>query len=1444
MQARQRTTTIITLCVLTAAAVMGSYFLRAAIHQQLQAELEHRLLIANNAMHRWRDTELRQVSTWAQHPRVAALVQALLDADTQSPPGNSAAKHDALKTLFTPFLRVSPNRGFIVIRPDKTLLSADRPELIGLPSPLVSQPHAFQQALAGEAVITHPMRADLPLKNRAGRSVSGWPTQFGLAPIANAEGEIIALLGLRIDVLADFTPLLSQLNFGQSGEVIMFNRAGKLLSESRFLNDLPALGLTQRSTSVLELSLLDPLRDLRERPKGLIEPADLPLTQTVQSAIANGRGANLSGYRDYRGITVVGAWLWDDELNLGFGVKMDAEEALHSYHLFMWVLLLITGISVVIILYLTITDKLSKQKIKQYYREKSSILDNTPAFIYIRDLHGRVLFANSEAADVFGFDRRLLPLWAAEQSASKHLPFHRELLSQRHQLFIDQEDDVLLRDKDAFTYEAMLQDDTKKRTFIITKFPIRNDRGVIYAIGTSGIDITQRLETEQQLNERDRFQANLMGNLPGAVYRCKLGPTGWEITYISHGSIELLGKSSSTLIEQQTTFFKDIVFSEDRARTNERIRSSLTSGLPYQLEFRLANTSPTKWLWARGRIFEVNGEVITEGFLSDITERKNVEEELAAHRRQLSSLVTERTRELDRERERLNDIIRGAADGIISCNNLYTITLYSPAAQLLLGYSQEDAIGRSIFECFSPANAKLLRADLELLDNMEPPQAAREIDLIHQSGQTVRAEISISRNTTHGLVNYTFILRDVTVRLEQQQALETAKRVAEEANQAKSNFLANISHEIRTPLNAIIGMNQLALRTKLDGKQSRYLKTIEYSSHTLLGIINDVLDFSKIEAGKLEIENIPFNLESSLEAISQMTALRAQEKGVDFLLDIDPRVPANLYGDPLRISQILTNLCSNATKFTERGHITLGTKFVRAESAQVTLEFFVADTGIGLTQDQQAQLFKAFSQADASVTRKYGGTGLGLSICKELVNLMGGSILVESQPNRGSRFSFQLTFTCDEEHGTQARGPDQLRGLSILLVETEAQTTDILQLLLGESDHQLVTCQSGEQALVKLNDGQKFDIVLLDWQQSGVAGTDLITQIDAASNGQRPPIIVMLNAEQQAQSSDMARDAGADALLFKPVSGSELWDALTQLTLPANNRKLARPSAITSLSVPEKFRGARILIVEDNDINQEIAREIFETAGFDVSLAGDGQAAVNKVTQHTFDLVLMDIQMPVMDGESATQLLRAKGYTLPIIAMTANAFRDDEQRCLSNGMNAYLTKPINIENALATVCHWLAKHGCEAPATSHTGTTEPHIDQTAAAAVFNHTDNTLPGLDTRRGLTNCTGNEELYLRLLEDFVASYQDLLPSLDQLLQAQLYHKAHQLTHSLKGVSGNLGAQRVYEACTQLDNNLRKAKPELAKIPAQFFSLTKAWEQLLNNLKTLGVNTTADVK
>ncbi|MBB3169292.1 response regulator [Simiduia aestuariiviva] len=1441
MQGRQRTSLLIILCLLLAVAATGSYFLRADVHQRLQAQLEHRLSIANNSVHRWRQAELRRVSNWANHPDLQQLIVTLTkparapEETAATPPSDI---HAAITGLLQPYLNVNRNRGFIILSPSKIILSADRSELIGSPSPLLSQPHISQRALAGEALLSNPLRAEMPMVNRFGKSTNGLPTQFSIAPIHDETGHIVALLALRIDLLADFTPLLSQLDFGNSGEVLMFNRAGKLLSESRFLAMLPTLGLSERPTAMLEISLEDPLRDLRLRPKGVVEQADLPLTHSVQSAIANGRGHNLSGYRDYRGIDVVGAWLWDDQLNLGFAVEIDSREALASYYIFLATLVLITAIGMGITLYLVITGKSSQQKLGQYYREKSSILDNTPAFIYIRDLHGRVLFANRQAAEVFNIPPHVLPLWAAEQTNRKSLPYHRELLSQRHQVFIDQEDDLLLRDKTAFTYEAMLEGRAIKSTFIITKFPIRNERGVIYAIGTSGIDITQRLETEQKLSERDRFQANLMANLPGAVYRCRQEQQGWALTYISHGSIGLLGQSSSTLTGDKTTYLEDLMHIDDRNRIADQIRSALTSGMPYQLEFRQSNQSPSKWLWARGRIFEVNGQMITEGFLSDITERKSVEEELAAHRRQLSSLVTERTRELDRERERLNDIIRGAADGIVSCNSNHTITLYSPAAQKLLGYSQEEAIGQSVFDCFSPANAEILRDDIEALDQLQAPQAAREIDLLHKSGETVRAEISISRNTTHGMINYTFILRDVSVRLEQQLALENAKHVAEEASQAKSNFLANISHEIRTPLNAIIGMNQLALRTPLNNKQSRYLKTIEYSSHTLLGIINDVLDFSKIEAGKLEIEHIPFNLESSLEAISQMTAARAQEKGVDFLLDIDPQVPAKLYGDPLRISQILTNLCSNATKFTEQGHITLGAKFVSGDEKTVTLEFFVADTGIGLSDPQRAQLFQAFSQADASVTRKYGGTGLGLSICRELINLMGGNIAVDSKQGVGSRFSFQLTFDCDPATMQVEEGRSYNRNLSVLVVEPDADTAKLLNKTLENFEHAATVCHSGEQALVRIDDSSQFDLILLNWQQPGVSGENLIAQIDAAAGSERPPLVVMLTSKEESESSDVVRGSGADGLLFKPISSSQLLNTITQLTQPATERRLTLPNATNIFDIPDQFRGARILIVEDNEINQEIAREIFETAGFHISLADNGKEALDRVANDKLDLVLMDIQMPIMDGETATQQIRAAGHRLPIIAMTANAFRDDEQRCLAKGMNAYLTKPINIEKALICVCHWLSVSGFEAsPRAAH------HIPSIATDK--NTTWPTdLPGMNTQRAMLNCGGSYELYLKLLEDFSAGYDGFIASLDELLQTQQYTKAHFKTHSLKGVSGNLGAQRLYESCTQLDNNLRKPTPDASQIPAQFFSLTKAWEQFQNNLEVLGVKTNATEK
>jgi PAS domain S-box-containing protein len=546
------------------------------------------------------------------------------------------------------------------------------------------------------------------------------------------------------------------------------------------------------------------------------------------------------------------------------------------------------------------------------------------------------------------------------------------------------------------------------------------------------------------------------------------------------------------------------------------------------------------------------------------------------------------------------------------------------------------------------------------------------------------------------------IARDITARV-QAEADRKARAVAEAANQAKSAFLANMSHEIRTPMNAILGLTALVLRDSLEPRQRNYLQKAHASAELLLQILNDILDFAKIEAGRLDVESIPFSLDDVLNNIVNVLSAKAEAAELELLLAVPPKLPSALVGDPWRLGQVLLNLANNAVKFTERGEVIVAIKLVEQGAQFVKLRFEVRDTGIGMSAEEQQRLFEPFSQADVSISRRYGGTGLGLAISWNLVQLMGGELQVNSAPGSGSRFYFTLPFKLQAEAAATASrsGTAPLRGARVLVVDDNAAARILLADMCADLGFQADVAVDGKQAVHLVIAADKQDVpyrlVLLDWKMPGMDGVECARMLGEQHLLRHPaPVILMVTAysldEATRQLSQEQVTVGA--MLNKPVTPSTLLDACTAVlgTLAPPPSSRARPSGQTAeVGRPGGLEGARILLVEDNEINAELAVDLLTEAGVRVSVARNGKEALDSLAVRQFDAVLMDCQMPVMDGYSATRALRQvkRLQELPVIAMTANAMVGDREAALAAGMNDQITKPIVIEEMFATLARWL-----------------------------------------------------------------------------------------------------------------------------------------------------------
>lgn len=727
------------------------------------------------------------------------------------------------------------------------------------------------------------------------------------------------------------------------------------------------------------------------------------------------------------------------------------------------------------------------------------------------------------------------------------------------------------------------------------------------------------------------------------------------------------------------------------------------------------------------------------------------------------------------------------------------------------------------------------------------------------------------------LVSVYLIWRSYKVRkqlAQNAQELQVAYNKAEAATKSKSDFLARMSHEIRTPMNAIIGLGHLVRKTRLDDQQKDYLSKIQFSADALLGIINDILDFSKIEAGKMDIESIPFSLDKILYSLSSIVAIKAQQKGLELLFDIHSDVPKNIIGDPTRISQILINLVNNAIKFTDHGDIIVSVRAVEKDDA-LTLLFTVSDTGIGMSEEQQNKMFQSFSQADGTITRKYGGTGLGLSICKQLSELMGGKIWVESELGKGSQFTFTVQAKKDQNH-IEDYNPLKERNLKFLIVDDNRAARRVLKEIVTSLGFQADTAQNGIEAVHKIDAMRvvgdiPYHVILMDWEMPGLNGIEAAIKIKSMEDSEIPPSILMVTAHNKKSLMDKAAQAGIEGFLTKPVSASELFNHVLEVM---NVNSLNQGQDQNSPQKPtylEQIRGAKVLVVEDNALNLQVVTEFLEDAGLIVDHAANGQIALDKLYQgQSYDIVLMDIQMPVMDGLTATREIRKNPdfKDLPIIAMTANAMTSDYTNSLNAGMNDHIAKPFDPDRFYQKLLEWVPAQNHHIPPVidaAQTDNTPPspfddtdddffedmflddddleEADQLIAASKPQTNQTTMAKaspaanlkdftyIDYKQGLQYMGGNVDRYVKFLSDYRADYSKVGAELEHSFDTDDMEQATIIAHSIKSVAAYCGAQEFSDLAGTIEEYLRANDQTAARelIPNFQQAAQKVWDDIL---------------
>ena len=1060
----------------------------------------------------------------------------------------------------------------------------------------------------------------------------------------------------------------------------------------------------------------------------------------------------------------------------------------------------------------------AEQQLASRERQFRNLLDSAPDAMVISDENGIINMVNRQTEMIFGYSReemlgQRVEMLMPERFRAHHPDLRRSFTGESNSRSMGSGMELWAANKDGneFPIEVSLS-------------PIETDEGPMVASALR--DISERRAAEAEIRASQQRLAALFDALPVGVVMIE--PTG-QIVQANVLTESILGISADAhrmrdlqsgewrIVREDGTNMPVEEYPASRAMAGEgEIRNVIMGVHRPQGDLVWISTSAAP-------IDADAGGGVAVAF-EDITERKRreVQDQLVTRLREVIWRL-DSSSDVDELARAISEELVYAGVPVQACGINLVDAAVDPARVIVYGYSKD---GDSHSHALQPASADLVvgfweKGEMAYRTNLQSEDSFDEKETFKSTVGSVidipfaRGTLALNSTEPDAFAPWLETLQEISVvlaeglqRLDDLQVLRDRTEQAEAASQAKADFLANMSHEIRTPMNAIIGMAHLALRTDLNPKQKDYVEKIQGSGQHLLGIINDILDFSKIEAGKLDIETVEFQLDSVLDNVASLIGEKTSDKGLELVFDVSPDLPNALRGDPLRLGQILINYANNAVKFTEEGSVVVAARPLEASEGDLLIRFEVRDTGIGMTPEQQAKLFQSFQQADTSTTRKYGGTGLGLAISKQLAELMGGEVGVESAPGAGSTF----WFTARLERGSQVvrsllPQPD-LRQRRVLVVDDNAQARQILSEMLSSMTFRVDEVASGQEALVAIADADATDpyaLVFLDWQMPpGIDGIETARRMNALDLTS-PPHAIMVTAYGREEAFREASRVGIEVTLIKPVNPSLLFDAAIR-TLGGQSEAAggsAEGPVVGAVDL-SAIRSARILLAEDNALNQQVAMELLQEAGFQVDLAEDGKQALEKAQSAPYDLVLMDMQMPVMDGEEATRQIRALDGMgdLPIVAMTANAMAGDRERCLQAGMNDHVAKPIDPEVLFQTLLQWIKPRPQErekrpAEELLVAAKTAPAADDPLAS---------IAGLNVAPALKRMLNKRDLYERLLRQFADEQDGAVDAVRAELAAGERTVAERSAHSLKGMAGSLGAEELQERAGRLEQAIKQ--------------------------------------
>ncbi len=1038
-----------------------------------------------------------------------------------------------------------------------------------------------------------------------------------------------------------------------------------------------------------------------------------------------------------------------------------------------------------------ITDRkrIEREQVKAF---TESLIANSPAAIVVVDLDYTISAINPAAERMLGYrseeaigqmtPRAFFDPQEVEQRAQRESLASGDRVSPSQAIF-------LAAEQSGTEFEAewtFLRKDTSRLAVQVTITPLKGESGRTSGFMITAYDISERKRREEeaakyksQIQAINRSQMMIEFDMDGSI----LHANGNYLGALGYTESDLIGKNHRMLVPEDYS----------RSVEYERFWDGLRRGQFRSGEFRrIGKDGRELWLEASyNPIFGPDGvpaKVLK--FATDISQRIAIQGQF-------------------RDAEvRLRAILDNVVDGIITIDAAGTIASINPAGVRMFEYEAGEVIGKNVKMLMPEPDRGSHDGHLARYQSTGKTRiigVGRELEGLTRSGRSFPMELTITEISLHGQRLFVGVVRDITERKREDLGRQ-ARGIAEQASLAKSKFLANMSHEIRTPMNAILGLTHLALRADPAPKQRGYLAKIDNAARSLLGIIDSILDFSKIEAGKMELEHIPFSLDDVLNHLADIVGERAAQKGLEMVFSVARSTPRYLIGDPLRLGQVLINLVNNAVKFTEAGEILVKVVAEEPQSHSLRLAFSVQDTGIGMTPEQVSNLFQSFSQADTSFTRRYSGTGLGLAISKQLCEMMGGTLCVESQLGEGSTFSFTANFGF-AGNGMMVRPPARLPELlkkPILVVDDSPIAREVLVTMLSGHGFTVKEACSGNEALSALTaasrSGEPFEIVVMDRRMPGMDGLEASRRIKRELALSRVPAILLVTAFDGEEAADGSEGFAPDGLLTKPVSESSLIDAISRIFAAESGPAKGKVAAelLPPGPSPTPLAG-RVLLVEDNETNRELAIELLADLGISVAIAADGREGVHRVTHETFDLVLMDIQMPVMDGLTATRLIRADGRfgKLPILAMTAHAMSGDRERSLDAGMNDHITKPIDPARLAEMLRRWMPGRPLESK--------EERLEAGGTAASANGLPEWLPPFNISAALARTGGSTEVLRQRMFDFHDRFSQGGAELRGHLRTRNSERAAELLHSLHRAASILGAEDLAGAASELQLALR---------------------------------------